>query len=360
MTLSASSPVISDEALALHRSLLTLDSHIDIPWPDRDDAFDDTSRRHVDFPKMERGHLSAGCFVAYIPQGTVDAEGHRAAQEQTLAMLDVMHTRMQGTRNGLTACVCPTVGEIEAAWRDGALAVVPGVENGYGMGDDLSLLTRFRELGVRYVTLTHNGHNALADSARPLSRLGDRETHFGGLSPLGREAIAEMNRLGILVDVSHASRDTMMQAADLSAVPVVATHACVRALCDHPRNLDDGQLDKLKETGGLIQITAVSAFLKPRSGESEGRATVADFMDHLDYVVKRIGPEHVGISSDFDGGGRLTGWENAAESPALTAELMRRGYGRSEISAFWGGNFLRLMRRAEVVAEERGGAVPAA
>lgn len=344
---NAADSKISAEALTLHRSLLTLDSHIDIPWPDRDDAFLDTPRRHVDFPKMKRGHLTAGCFVAYIPQGTVDAEGHKAAQAQTIRMLEAINAHMQGTREGLTTRICQTAAEIETAFRDNVLAVVPGVENGYGMGEDITLLARFRDLGARYVTLTHNGHNALADSGQPDRRLGDAETRHGGLSALGREAIAEMNRLGLLVDISHTSRDTMLQAAEVSSVPVVATHACVRALCDHPRNLDDAQLDALKACGGLIQITAVSGFLRPRAELGGRRATVSEYMDHLDYVVRRLGPEYVGISSDFDGGGQLDGWENAAGSPALTAELMRRGYDRSEIAAFWGGNFLRLLEKAD-------------
>ncbi|BCI68193.1 dipeptidase [Acetobacter aceti] len=340
---------ITEEVLALHNSLLTLDSHIDIPWPDRDDAFLDTPDRFVDFPKMQRGHLSAGCFVAYLPQGKLDAEGHKAAQEQTIAMLEAIN-RMQGTRNGITARVCPMVDEIEAAWRDGALAVVPGVENGYGMGDDIGMLAKFRALGARYVTLTHNGHNALGDSGQPSRVLGDPVAMHGGLSALGREAIAEMNRLGMLVDVSHTGRETMLQAVEVSSVPVVATHACVKALCDHPRNLDDVQLDALKASGGLIQITAIGGFLRPRAELAGRRATVADYMDQLDYVVKRLGVEYVGISSDFDGGGQLEGWENAAASPALTAELMRRGYDRSEIQAFWGGNFRRLLRKGEEAA----------
>ncbi|NHN87356.1 dipeptidase [Acetobacter conturbans] len=349
MTSDPSRPALSAEALALHNSLLTLDSHIDIPWPDRDDAFLDTPDRFVDFPKMKRGHLSAGCFVAYIAQGTVDAEGHKAAQAQTLAMLEAI-SRMQGTRNGISARVCPTVDEIEAAYREDVLAVVPGVENGYGMGDDIGMLAKFRALGARYVTLTHNGHNALADSGQPSRRLGDPEARHGGLSALGRETIAEMNRLGMLVDVSHTARATMLQAVEVSSVPVVATHACVKALCDHPRNLDDVQLDALKASGGLIQITAIGGFLRSRAELAGRKATVADYMDHLDYVVKRLGPEYVGISSDFDGGGQLDGWENAAASPALTAELMRRGYDRSEIQAFWGGNFRRLLREAEAAA----------
>jgi membrane dipeptidase len=341
---------VSEEAQHLHASLLTLDSHIDIPWPDRDDVFLDTPDRFVDFPKMIRGGLKAGCFVAYQAQGALTDAGHKAASEQGIAMLEAI-IAMGGEKHGIKSRICTTVDEITSAAAEGVLAVIPGVENGYAMGEDIGLLARFRQMGVRYITLTHNGHNALADSARPMTSLGDPESLHGGLSALGREAIAEMNRLGIVIDVSHTSRSTMLQAVECSSVPVVATHACVRALRDHSRNLDDSQLDALKASGGVIQITAVDAFLCSPDVLQHRRANVADYIDHLDYVVRRIGPEHVGISSDFDGGGCLEGWENAADSASLTAELMRRGYDRSEISAFWGGNFMRVLRQAELVAE---------
>jgi membrane dipeptidase len=221
------------------------------------------------------------------------------------------------------------------------------VENGFAMGQDLSRLAAFRALGARYLTLTHNGHNALADSCNPRKDLGDAAAEHGGLSALGRAAIAELNRLGMLIDVAHVSRDTMLQAAVVSRTPVVSTHSCMRALCDHPRNLDDAQLDVLRDVGGVVQVTAVSAFL--RADAKPEAVTVADFADHIDYAVKRIGIGHVGISSDFDGGGWFSGWQNAGDSANLTVELLRRGYDRQEIAALWGGNFLRVMR----IAEER-------
>ena len=334
---------------ALHRSILTLDSHIDIPWPgtEADDPFTDTAKRRVDLPKMLRGELRAGCFAAYIPQGSRDAAGYEAASRRVLAMLDAI-AAMGATRNGITARLCTGGSEIEAAFSEDVIAIVPAVENGHAIGEDLGMLAQLRAKGARYMTMTHNGHNALADSAIPRRDLGDGETLHGGLSPLGREAIAEMNRLGLLVDVSHLSRQSMLQAAMHSRTPVVATHSCVRALCDHPRNLDDTQLDALRDTEGLIQITAMPSFLRPKPDSAQ--ASVRDFVDHLDYVVRRIGVAHVGISSDFDGGGAIAGWSNAAESEAVTAELVRRGYGHAEISAFWGGNFLRLLRRADLQA----------
>jgi membrane dipeptidase len=331
----------------LHASLLTVDTHIDIPWPDTPDPFAESARK-VDMLKMRAGGLSAGCFAAYVPQTARTPENEQAAFDRATAMLE--HIRgMARTANGITARLATTVFEIEKARRDRVLAIIPVLENGFSLGTDVTRLARFRALGARYLTLTHNGHNAIGDSSNPRTDLGDPPALHGGLSTFGRDVITELNRLGMLVDVSHASRDTMLQAAELSRTPVAATHSCVRALCDHPRNLDDEQLDALRETGGVIQITAVSAFLK-KDGKPE-QTTVSDFVDHIDYAVRRIGMQHVGISSDFDGGGWFTGWADASESPNLTAELLNRGYSGSDIALLWGGNFLRLLRTAEELAE---------
>ena len=338
---------IQPDALALHRGLLTLDTHIDIPWPTGPDPFQDGTRR-VDLPKMRRGGVAGGCFAAYVPQAARTPENEAAAYERAVAMLHAIRS-MGHSESGITARVAVTASEIEAAKHDGVLAIVPAVENGFAAGTDLSRLAHFRSLGARYLTLTHNGHNALADSCNPRKDLGDAEAEHGGLSALGREAIAELNRLGMLVDVAHVSRDAMLQAAELSRTPVVSTHSCIRALCDHPRNMDDEQLDALRDTGGVVQVTAVAAFL--RHDAKPEAVTVADFADHIDHAVRRIGIEHVGISSDFDGGGGFAGWHDASESANITAELVRRGYGRTEIAALWGGNFLRVLRIAEEVAD---------
>jgi len=332
------------EALDLHRRLLTLDSHIDIPWPEGPPFAGDTTRR-VDLPKMRRGHVACGFFAAYVPQTRRAAEADEAAFARARAMLEAI--RAMGQAEG--ARLCRTADEIEAAARAGATAVVPAVENGHAIAGDPARLRRFAALGARYMTLTHTGHNALADSSNPRADLGDSETEHGGLSEIGRAAVREMNRLGMVVDISHVSKAAMLQAAALSRVPVVATHSCVRALCDNPRNLDDEQLDALRAAGGVAQITAVPYFL--RSGGRADGVTPADFADHVDYAVNRIGLPHVGISSDFDGGGGFSGWRDAAESPAITAELARRGYGEPELAALWGGNFLRVLRAAEAAAE---------
>jgi membrane dipeptidase len=338
----AHEPVAPANETRLHGGVLTIDTHIDIPWPTGPSAFED-GPRCVDLPKMRRGGLAAGCFVAYVPQGKRDAQGHAAASYRALDMLRAIQSM---ARDGVH--VVSTASGIEAAFYDGALAIIPAVENGYAMGRDLGLLAQFRALGATYLTLTHNGHNELADSSNPRNDLGDRTEEHGGLSPLGREAIEELNRLGMLVDVSHVSRAAMLQAAALSRSPVIATHSCMRALCDHPRNLDDAQLDALAHAGGVVQVTAVPSFVR-RHGRVES-VHVADFVDHVVHAVRRIGVAHVGISSDFDGGGGFNGWRNAAESPNITAELIARGFGHDEITALWGGNFLRLLRRAEEIA----------
>ena len=330
------------DAHELHLRLLTLDSHIDIPWPDGP-PFDAETTRRVDLPKMRRGHLAAGCFAAYIPQGRRTQDGHQAAFERAVAMLGAIRGMGAGA-----ARLCRTADDIAQAFRDGRTAILPALENGYAIGSDLDRLQRLADLGVRYVTLTHNGHNDLADSAAARPELGDVPEEHGGLSAFGVRAIAAMNRRGILVDVSHASRAAMLAAAAASRTPVIASHSCVRALADHPRNLDDAQLDVLRDVGGVVQITAMPAFL--RSGGKPDSVTPADFVDHVDYAVRRIGLAHVGISSDFDGGGGFSGWRDAAESPAITAELVRRGYDDAAIAALWGGNFLRVLRVAEAAA----------
>ena len=338
---------IVDAAARIHAATLSLDTHVDIPWPDTPDPAGETNRR-VDFPKMRRGGMSGAVFIAYLPQGPRTPEGHAAAGARAEAML--RHIAASAEPPAARARFCRDADELEAAHAAGLTGVLSAVENGYAMGEDLSRIAAWRRLGAIYLTLTHNGHNLLADSAIPRPDLGDGPALHGGLSVLGREAIAEVNRVGLLVDVSHASRDAMLQAAEVSRTPIVATHTCCRALRDHPRNLDDEQLDALREVGGLAQITAVAAFLRAPPPGQPARATVEDYADHVDHAVRRIGIEHVGLSSDFAAGGGFAGWHDAAETGAVTAALHRRGYGAREIGLLWSGNFLRLLRRAAAVA----------
>lgn len=323
-----------------HDRLLVIDTHVDIPWPDGPDFLTDGSRC-VDLPKVRRGGVGAVCFAAYVPQGRRDPAGNREAQTRALGMLDAIAA--MGRAEGVVQA--RDADDVETAHRAGTFAVVAAVENGSALGGDLAMLDEFAVRGVRYMTLTHNGHNALADAAIPRADLGDAAAEHGGLSALGRAAIGRMNELGILVDISHAAKSSMMQAVEVSRTPIVATHSCARALCDHPRNLDDEQLDALKASGGVIQITMVSAFLK--RGAKPSDIGVAAIADHVDYTVRRMGIDHVGIGTDFDGGGGVKGYMDAAHAPALTAELASRGYDEAGLAKIWGGNFLRVLRAAE-------------
>jgi membrane dipeptidase len=338
---------LQPDALSIHRSIITMDTHIDIPWPTGPDPFQDGARR-VDLPKMIRGGVSAACFVAYVPQTTRSVASEDAAFGRAIAMLDQIN-RMESMPSAIPMRIANRADAVVAAKRDGVLAIVPCVENGFAVGADLTRIVEFRRRGAVYMTLTHNGHNALADSCNPRRDLGDREAEHGGLSVLGRAAIGVMNRVGMLVDIAHTSRDTMAQAAEISRSPIVSTHSCVSAICDHSRNMTDWQLDIVRDVGGVIQITAVSAFLKPNAKPSE--VTVVDFADHIDHAVRRIGIDHVGISSDFDGGGGFSDWHDASQSPNITMELVRRGYDRGALEKLWGGNFLRVMRVAEEIAD---------
>ncbi|MFT8244372.1 dipeptidase [Roseomonas sp. BN140053] len=342
--MDAPSPLPADAA-AIHAAMPTLDTHVDIPWPDTPDPRHETVRQ-VDFPKMAAGGLKAVVFIAYTPQGPRTPEGHAAAGERAEAMLRAIRATAEGGPQRLVT----TPEELERAHAEGAPAVLLAVENGNAMGHDLSRLRLWRELGACYVTVTHDGHNDLSDAARPRADLGDGPSLHGGLSELGRQAIAEMNRVGLMVDVSHIARTSFYQAAELSRAPVVATHACCAALRPHPRNLDDAQLDVLRDTGGLLQVTAVPAFLRAPGEDGKFKASVADMADHVQHAVNRIGLEHVGLSSDFDGGGGVEGWRHAGETAGLTAELLRRGFDAAALRLLWSGNFLRVWRATAALA----------
>ncbi|MBY0335856.1 MAG: dipeptidase [Acetobacteraceae bacterium] len=321
-------------------SPLILDTHVDIRWPEPPDWRGETAQC-VDAPKMRAGGVSATVFIAYVPQGPRDHAGHNAAAARAEAMLRHISARAEREQ----ARFCATPDALEAAHGARLLGVLSAVENGYAMGRDLGRIAHWRELGAIYLTLTHDGHNDLADSARPKPKLGDGAEEHGGLSPLGRAALAEMNRVGLMADLSHVSKKGMLEAVQRSRVPVAVTHTACAALCQHPRNLDDEQLDALRAHGGIAQITAVPSFLHAAPPNGAAQADVARLVDHVEHAVRRIGLDHVGISSDFDGGGGVHGWSDAGQTDNVTAELQRRGYGEREIALLWSGNFLRVWRQ---------------
>ena len=342
---------------------------------------------------MEAGGLDAAFFVVYVGQTERTPENYEQAKADAMTKFDAIH-RMAEEMYPDRIEIAHTADDFERIAAAGKLVAAIGIENGYVIGTDLSLLETYHELGARYITLAHGGHNDIADSATPRENLEDAESEHDGVSAFGEEVIAEMNRLGIMVDVSHISKAAMLDAVRLSRAPVIASHSSTRALADNPRNMDDEQLVALRDNGGVIQTVALDAFvsttaeardgairglrtelgLSPRSGVNLADLTevqrgeyarrmavidrewppvdVAMFVDHIDHAVALIGIDHVGISSDFDGGGGVEGWNDASETFNVTLELVRRGYTEGEIAQVWGGNLLRVLREVERVAAE--------
>jgi membrane dipeptidase len=381
-------------ARAIHESVITIDTHDDIPSNFATEEVDPGVRgdRQMDLPKMREGGLDVGFFVVYVSQTERTPENYEAARAAALSKFEAIH-RMADSMYPDQIELADSPDDVERIHGEGKLVACIGVENGYAIGRDLGLLERYHELGAGYITLTHGGHNDIADSSTPRENLGDEEEEHGGVSEFGAQVIAEMNRLGIMVDVSHVSRQAMLDAASLSRAPIIASHSSTRALADVARNLDDEQLVALKRNGGVAQMVAVGSFVKEDPPEKleaidelrqevgltsyeawqaltdEERAryrtgmreieerwpiTVADLVDHIDHAVQLIGIDHVGISSDFDGGGGVQGWSDASETFNVTVELVRRGYGEEEIRKLWGGNLLRVWREVEQVAAETG------
>jgi membrane dipeptidase len=340
-------------AQTLHSAVLTLDSHVDIPLDFATANVDPrTAPLQVNLDKMRLGGLDAAFFIVYVGQGERTGEGYAAALRGALTKFEAIR-RMTYELYPQAIGLAYSAADVERLVAEGRLAAAIGIENGFVIGRDLALLDRYYELGGRYMTLVHNGHNDIADSAQPSSALGDGETEHNGVSAFGEQVIARMNDLGMMVDISHASKQSALDAMRLSRAPVIASHSSVRAVHDHPRNLDDETLLALRDNGGVVQIVAYAAFLRDileTDGQRSPPPTVEDLVDHIDYAVRLIGLEHVGISSDFGGGGGVIGWADAAETPAVTAALEARGYGEREIAQLWSGNLLRVWREAERAA----------
>lgn len=342
---AASEDELVATARSIHQRVMTLDTHVDIPLNLGTSEFlPATAAAQVNLDSMESGGLDAAFFIVYVGQTARTETGYLAAKADALAKFDAIHRMtdfLYADRIGLAT----TAAEAKALHADGKLVAMIGMENGYVIGQDLALLQVYRDKGARYMTLVHNGHNDIGDSAQPSQQLRDASAEHGGLSEFGYKVVEELNRLGILVDISHVSKATMLQATRHSKAPVIASHSSVAAVYPHPRNMDDEQLLTLKENGGVVQIVAFDAYLKQGGG-----ATVRDFVDHLDHAVSIVGIDHVGISSDFGGGGGVVGWSGADETLNVTLELVRRGYSEQDIEKIWSGNVLRILAAAEEVA----------
>ena len=417
---SAATAQESEEAMIaraqeIHDRVITLDTHIDFTT----DNFTAERNYTMDLPtqatlpRMEAGGLDVGWFIVYTRQGPLDDEGYAAAYANAIDKFDAIH-RLVDEYAPDRIELAYTSDDVRRIAASGKLVAMIGVENAYPLGTDIGRIEEFYNRGARYMSLAHTGPSQLSDA-----HSGEQDGNWlhNGLSEMGREAIAEMNRLGIIVDISHPSKESIMQTLELSRAPVIASHSSARAVADRSRNLDDEALHALAENGGVVHAVALRSFVDndkavARRAAMQGaqaevaaergfeildreavsalpddrrdgyaarmrriRAAaakrlaesgppdvdIADFVNHIDYMVDLIGIEHVGISSDFDGGGGVAGWDDASETFNVTLELVRRGYTEEEIGMLWSGNLLRVLDEVQEVARryEQSGDKPA-
>ena len=313
------------EAHQLHDRILTLDTHCDTPmlFPQGIHFDQRDPRILVDLHKMTEGRLDATIMVAYLPQPT----------EQPKAYADAIFDQIEAItkQNSDYVRIARTPEELWADKRAGIKSIMLGIENGIALDGQLENLQHFAERGIVYMTLCHNGDNDICDSA---SR---SQNTWGGVSPFGEQVIREMNRLGILVDMSHAGEKSFYDALDISSKPIVCSHSSARALCDHPRNLTDDQMRALAAKDGVAQTTIYHGFLR-----QDSEACILDVMEHLEHAIQVMGIDHVGLGTDFDGDGGVRGLADASELMLFTKQLLRRRYSEEDIQKIWGGNFLRV------------------
>ena len=325
-------------ACNMHNRILTLDTHCDTPMFFADDVrFDRRDPKLlVDLHKMTDGRQDSTIMVAYLPQPKKDEtfrQNVRFDVNGPKEYADLIFNKIENivSENSQYLAFARTPGQLWENKHRGQKSIMLGIENGLALEGDIANIKHFADRGVVYITLCHNGDNDICDSAR------GNNTH-NGVSEFGAKVIAEMNRLGVMVDLSHAHEKSFWDALDISATPIVCSHSSCRALCDHPRNLTDSQMKALADKGGVCQITIYHGFLR-----SDGEATVMDVLAHLDHAVKVMGIDHVGIGTDFDGDGGVRGMASSADFVNFTRMLMAKRYSEQDIQAILGGNFLRVM-----------------
>ncbi len=377
------------QAKELHDNIITIDSHTDTPLLLVRESFDfegsnTESRGKVTLKKMEMGKLDAAFFAVFIGQDDRNPEKYDEAHSRALNIFESIHETVKKHPKRVAVALEPN--DAEKLKRKGKRAIYIGVENGYPLGKDLSKLEQYYNLGARYLTLSHTRNNDICDSSTD-----PNGPEHNGLSPFGRKVVKELNRLGMMIDVSHISDEAFCQVLEITQAPVIASHSNARAICNHPRNLDDEMLKKLADNNGVIQVCLLSSYVKesePQPKRDSARsalsakynnfqnlspetrekaveewyqidekfppvlATVSDLVDHIDHIVQTIGINHVGIGSDFDGGGAIEDCFDASEMTNITAELIRRGYSNEDIEKIWGGNFLRVFREAQQFAQD--------
>ncbi|HUE70473.1 MAG TPA: dipeptidase [Pirellulaceae bacterium] len=376
--------VLTDEAKKVHFASFVFDGHNDLPWEMRtrhDSSFDKTDIAipqpsvHTDIPRLKQGNVGAQFWSVYVPSET----GKRGvALQQTLEQIDLVYAMIK--RYPETFELARTVADIERIRAGGKIASLIGVEGGHSIEDSIASLRKLRELGAAYMTLTHSDTLAWADSATDAGK-------HGGLSPFGEEVVREMNRLGMLVDLSHVSDETMKDAIAISKAPVIYSHSSARAIADHPRNVPDDVLKLVKQNGGIVMVNFYSGFVVPEGAQRmrqmfdvmrelrqkykteaevtrerrrwEERnpypaGTIHDVVDHIDHIVKTIGIDHVGLGSDYDGITKVPAQlEDVSTYPLITQELLNRGYKPEDIHKIMSGSILRVMKKAEEVAESK-------
>ncbi len=397
---------LEERALKIHEKTITIDTHDDINVKNFTDSinYSQLLKTQVDLPKMEQGGLDAVWLIVYTGQDSLNTEGYAKAKDNAMAKFNAIHRLCEEFAPDQIGLAL-TSEDVRRINGEGKKVAMIGVENAYPIGEDLSQFEAYHEMGARYISLAHNGHSQFSDS-----NTGEADSIWlhNGLSDMGKKAVSEMNRLGIMIDISHPSKAAIDQMISLSKAPIIASHSSARALCDHSRNLDDDQLKLVKENGGVVQTVAFGAYLNTEKndkrtafmkevyqtvadsmgiewfefkdfptltdaqkaalmenypkvralGEQKVKhmadapeaVNVADFVNHIDYMVELIGIDHVGISSDFDGGGGVAGWNDASETFNVTLELVKRGYTEDEIQKLWGGNLLRVLDEVQAVA----------
>lgn len=381
-----------ERALAIHDRVLTVDTHADTPLRMIEPGFDMAERHDpretgskVDYPRMKEGGLDAIFFAAFVAQDIRDDDGNTRAKALCLQMIDSVIASTEKNSDVVGLALNPD--DAYALEKEGKRAIYIGIENGYPIGNDVSNVEEYYNKGVRYITLVHSSNNDLADSATD-----QNGTEHGGISEFGASVVSEMNRLGIMVDVSHGNDSVFYDAIKLSKAPIIASHSNARSVTEHQRNMTDEMLKLMAENGGVVQLTMLADYLrtappnaardsamtamrasitKPISEMTDEEraalrksfnelnekypsppATVTHVADHIDHIVKVAGIDHVGIGCDFDGGGGIEGVFDASEVMNITIELVRRGYTEEEIEKIWGGNLIRVFKEVQAVAEE--------
>lgn len=367
----------------IHKSVLVFDPHVDIyspyDWKSGDKIVAPEKRSNqISTEQLLAGSYDALGYSVFVPQGERTQETYRLARLEADAKLDYLHELAK--KHPETYTIASTAADVRAAEANGKIAIVPTILNAFPLGQSADTLNHFHKHGVRILGFTHAGHNDFADSDRPQQR--DKQTEHGGLSAEGKKLVKRANELGILLDVSQITHEAFLDVLELSDKPVIASHSGIYALSPSPRSLTDEELDLIKQNGGVAGIVAFSSYLVPTSDETarkiaelgkkygqtngyEGlsiaqrealsaersalqtQATVKDYVNALEYAVKRIGIDHVAISSDFNHGGGVAGWEDASGAAAVTKELVSRGYSEADIAKLWGGNVLRVLEAAQ-------------